>query len=183
MKNRIWARLFAMALVLSLAACGGEPSETDASSQPQSSQGESSGDAEKPAQTEAEPPAAAGVGDLGNFHVEVKGAVLTKNHDGAPVIVITYAWTNNSEDTTSAMAAMYEKAFQDGVQLESEYLYDNPNYSSDNASKEVRPGTTLDIQHAFLMTSETSLVEFELSEAFSWSDDKLTMDFDPATLA
>ncbi len=99
------------------------------------------------------------------------------------MIVITYAWTNNSEDTTSAMAAMYEKAFQDGVQLESEYLYDNPNYSSDNASKEVRPGTTLDIQHAFLMTSETSLVEFELSEAFSWSDDKLTMDFDPATLA
>ncbi len=180
MKQRIWALVFALVLMFSLTACGGEPSDGKEPSEPQISQGEK--DETKNKQVEAEEPTAEGVGDLGDFHVEVKSAVLTKDHDGAPVIVITYAWTNNSEDTTSAMVSIYEKAFQDGVQLESAFLFDNPNYDSGTSSKDVRPGTTLDIQRAFVMTSETAPVEFELSEAFSWSDDKLTMEFNPAEL-
>lgn len=183
MKNRIWALLFALALTLSLAACGGEDSGQEESGQPQSSQGEDGGDAAKTDEPEPEPPAAEGVGDLGNFHVEVKGAALTKDYDGKPVIVVTYAWTNNSEDTTSAVASMYEQAFQDGVQLETAYLFDNPNYDSELSMKDVRPGTTLDVQCAFVLTSETSPVEFELSEAFSWSNQKIAMNFDPAALS
>lgn len=176
MKTRIWALLFALVLVLSLAACGETPSEGD--SQPQISQGEDSEDKTN----HPEAPTAEGVGDLDNFHVEVKGASLAKNYEGAQVIVITYAWTNNSEDTTSASISMYEKAFQDGVQLENAYLYGDPNFDFEAADKDIRPGTTLDIQRAFVLTSETSLVEIELSEAFSWSDEKITITFDPAEL-
>ena len=106
MKQRIWALVFALVLMFSLTACGGEPSDGKEPSEPQISQGEK--DETKNKQVEAEEPTAEGVGDLGDFHVEVKSAVLTKDHDGAPVIVITYAWTNNSEDTTSAMVSRTE---------------------------------------------------------------------------
>lgn len=182
MKHRIGALLFALALMLSLAACGGEPSEEKEPSDPKTSQAEEGDNGAADEQSEPEVPTANGVGDLGNFHAEIKGAVLTKDHEGKPVIVVTYAWTNNSEDTTSAMISMYEKAFQDGVQLERAYLFNNPDYES-NSDKDVRPGTTIDIQSAFTLTSETSPVEFELTEAFSFSDEKLTMDFDPAGLS
>lgn len=123
----------------------------------------------------------AGSGDIGDSHVEIKGAFLSQDYEGNPAIVITYAWTNNSEETTSAMATTMEKAFQDGVELDTAIITDDYRYDGDSSTKDVRPGTTIDVQCAFVMTS-TSTVEFELSEWISLSDDMVTMDFDPANL-
>lgn len=124
-----------------------------------------------------------GSGDLGAYHVEIKDATLVHDYDGNPSIVITYSWTNNSEDTTSAMMSILEKAFQDGVELDTAMIFDSGIYDSGASSKDVRPGTTIDVQCAFTLTSETSIVEFELSEAFSWTNnDKVTMNFNPSEL-
>lgn len=118
-----------------------------------------------------------GAGALGDYYVEIKGATLAEDYEGNPAIVFTYAWTNNSEKTTSAMVTILERAFQDGVELDSAFMWDSPAYSGENNSKEVRPGTTVDIQKAYTLTSYNT-VEFELSEAFSWSDAKVAMNFD-----
>ena len=124
-----------------------------------------------------------GSGDLGDYHVEIKDASLETDYEGNTAIVITYAWTNNSEETTSAMMTMLEKAFQDGVQLDTALIFDSSIYDSGASTKEVRPGTTIDVQCAFVLTSDTSTVEFELSEAFSWTNNGLvTMDFNPSEL-
>lgn len=123
-----------------------------------------------------------GSGDLGDYHVEIKGAQLAEDYEGNPAIIVTYSWTNNSDDTTSAMVSTSEKAFQDGVQLDTAIIMDSDVYDSGNSMKDVRPGTTLDIQCAFLLTSETSVVEFEIAEWISFSDDMVTMDFDPSAL-
>ena len=124
-----------------------------------------------------------GSGDLGDYHVEIKDAALVYDYEENPAIVITYAWTNNSAETTSAMMTILEKAFQDGVELDSTVIFDSSLYDSGASSKDVRPGTTIDVQCAFALTSETSTVEFELSEAFSWTNnDKVTMNFNPSEL-
>lgn len=103
------------------------------------------------------------------------------DYEGNPAIVITYSWTNNSEDTTSAMVAMHEKAFQDGVGLDTAIILDSAVYDSDAGMKDVRPGTTIDVQCAFSLTNEASVVEFEISELISFSNDRVVMNFDPAS--
>lgn len=131
----------------------------------------------------AEPAALSTAGDLGNYHVEVKDAALTTDYAGNPAIVITYSWTNNSSDTTSAMAAMLEKAFQDGVQLDAAIIGDDSVYDSEANMRDIRPGTTVDVQRAYQLTSNTALVEFELSEFPSLSKEVVLMNFDPAELS
>lgn len=123
-----------------------------------------------------------GSGDLGDYHVEIKGATLAKDYSGKPAIIVTYAWTNNSNDTTSAMVSVSGKAFQDGVQLETALIMGDDSYDAGASMKDVRPGTTIDVQSAYILTSETAVVEFELTDWISFSDDMVTMDFDPAAL-
>lgn len=120
-----------------------------------------------------------GSGDLGDYHVEIKGAELGKSYSDEPIIIVTYAWTNNSEETKSAMYTVSEQAFQDGIELESAYSAEGIDFS-DN-SKDVRPGNTLDIKKAFILTSD-STVEFEITEWISFSDDMVSMDFEPQDL-
>lgn len=187
MKKRILAFVLGAAVVLSLAACEASD-DGGAGKKPDNSSGVSE---QVPSEQVPEPSAdenggkgaqTAGSGDLGDYHVEVKGASLAKDYEGKSAIVITYAWTNNSDDTTSAMVSVGAKAFQDGVQLESAMIVGDDSYDAGTSMKEVRPGTTIDVQCAYILTSETSAVEFELTEWISLSDDMVTMNFDPATL-
>ena len=192
MKKRALTLMLGVAVVLSLAACGtsddggtgkepdnaSEVSEQVPEEQPpteQVSEPSGGGDSGDGAQS-------VGSGDLGDYHVEIKGASLTKDYEGKSAIVITYAWTNNSDDTTSAMVSIGNKAFQDGVQLESAVIVGDDSYNAEASMKDVRPGTTIDVQCAYVLTSETSTVEFELTEWISFSDDMVTMNFDPAAL-
>lgn len=123
-----------------------------------------------------------GSGNLGNSYVEIKGAELAELDDGRSAIVVTYAWTNNSDKTTSATASIYEKAFQDGVQIDSISLIGYDGFDFDAEFRDVRPGVTLDIQCAFILTSDTATVEVELEDPFSFSDDVVTMNLDPQNL-
>lgn len=124
-----------------------------------------------------------GSGAVGDYYVEIKDAALCYDYEGNPAIVINYAWTNNGQDTTSAMISMMEKAFQDGVQLDSALIFDSSVYDASMSMKDVRPGNTVNVQCAFTLTS-MSVVEFELSEAFTWDDGNVvTMNFNPAELS
>lgn len=122
-------------------------------------------------------------GKLGDYQVEIKSASLASDYEGKPAIVITYSWTNNSDETISSLAAVHAKVFQDGVQLENAIIANKDVYDSSSYTKDVRPGTTIDIQNAFILTSETSTVEVEITELISFSDEKVTMSFDPASLS
>lgn len=109
-----------------------------------------------------------GSGDLGDYHVEIKNGVLTEDYSGNPVCIITYSWTNNSDEATSAIFAIEEKAFQDGVELEMALLVSDA-YDAGASMKEVKPGATLDVQCAFVLANKTSDVEIELTEQFDFS--------------
>lgn len=185
MKKLLYTSLV-LVLVLSLAACGtsGSTSKGGDASSAKNTTSESknnSGNVSSQGSAVSEP-VAEGAGALGDYYVEIKNAALSKDYEGNPAIIITYSWTNNSDKTTSAMVALIGKAFQDGIGLETAIIIDDDNYESGSSMTEIRPGASIDVQGAFKLAGETSIVEFELSELISFSDDVVAMDFDPATL-
>lgn len=113
-----------------------------------------------------------GSGNLGDNYVEIKGGQLAKDLYENPVCIITYAWTNNSDETTSAMSEIDVKAFQDGVELDSSFTILDPSvWDSSSNLKDVKPGATIEVQYAFYLDNESSDVEVELSERFSFAKD------------
>ena len=183
MKKKILSRALALALCLGLSSCGGTSGEGSqgAAAPPASTQDQTPPAGSAPSESVPEEPSNSG--DLGDYHVEIKEAVLAKDYEGKPAIIITYSWTNNSDDTTSALTSVAGKAFQDGVQLETAMIMDSDIYDSGASMKEVRPGTTLDVPCAYLLTSDASVVEFEVTEWIRFSDDMVSMDFNPADLS
>lgn len=106
--------------------------------------------------------------NLGDYTVEIKSAAVTQDYDGNPAVIITYSWTNNSSETTSPMFSISTAVFQDGIGMNSAFIYDDPAYDGDMYSTDVRPGTTVDVQEAFELSNTTSPIEVEITEAFSW---------------
>lgn len=190
MKKKILALVLALAMCIALAACGGSSESAAPAPAPASSQSSTSAAASAATEsTEAEVPEAEaeqaaapaeGEGDVGDFHVVINGAKKDVDYEGNPVIIVTYTWTNNSEETTSPMASMITQAFQDGVEME----YGILDHEYNDGMTNVRPGTSIETDAVFSMTSE-SVVEFEISamsDMLQSSAPKVTMNFDPANL-
>jgi hypothetical protein len=121
-----------------------------------------------------------GEGDVGSYHIVINGAKKDKDYEGNPVIVISYTWTNNSDETTSPMGCLMTQAFQDGVSMDMGVL----DYEYNDGTKEVRPGTSIDVDAVYNLTSD-STVEFEVSaleEMFLEPTPVVTKNFEPASL-
>ncbi len=114
-------------------------------------------------------------GKLGDYAVQFTGFSLAKDYEGNDAIIVTYDFTNNSEEATSAMTALVIRAYQDGVQLSSAILMDAPDgYDAENEMKNIKTGATLACQTSFVLSSTSSPVEVEAEELFSFSDDQVT---------
>ncbi|MCA0251248.1 MAG: DUF5067 domain-containing protein [Actinobacteria bacterium] len=118
---------------------------------------------EEPA-TEEEPSAES------EYAVAIDGHSLTKDHDGKPVLVVDFTFTNNSEDAASFMFALRAKAFQDGIELEDAILIGNKKYDSANTMKEIKPGKSLKVQQAFSLDNKKDDVEIEVTKLLSFDD-------------
>jgi hypothetical protein len=117
---------------------------------------------------------------VGSYHIVINGAKKDKDYEGNPVIVISYTWTNNSDETTSPMGCLMTQAFQDGVSMDMGVL----DYEYNDGTKEVRPGTSIDVDAVYNLTSD-STVEFEVSaleEMFLEPTPVVTKNFEPASL-
>lgn len=172
--KRLLATLLALMLALSLAACGGDTSDkanqSDADGSSAEQQADPAGEkTEEPAEAE-EPETPANAADLGDYHVEITGVSLSTDYEGNPAVIVSYSWTNNSEDTTMPMTTVTCSVFQDGVGAEAAIMMDE-NYDGDSSMTEVRPGTTLDVQEAFVLSNTTSPIEVEISEWLTLDDD------------
>lgn len=180
MKKRIAAILFGSALALTLCACGGGDAGTTTDTS-----GNSAGDTTQTADTAKDEETSKDTASIStdSYDFAVKGASITKDIEGNDAIIVDCTWTNNSEETTSALAALMGQAFQDGVQLENAAVENRDGvYDGDAQWKDIRPGTTQDFQLAYELPNTTSKVEFELS-VFLGGADKATQEFDPAQLS
>lgn len=126
----------------------------------------------------------ANAAELGDYYVEIKSAKLAEDYEGKPCIVVTYAWTNNSDETTNALTSVICKAFQNGIGLENAIIADREVYDSNSFMTDVRPGTTIDVQIAFLLGDSESIVEVEIGEFLTFESNPPVayMEFNPSEL-
>ena len=177
MKKRLAMIAAAAMLAMMLAACG---SSVDADAQTT----QDTGSATTAAQTDeasTDDTAEPSDGTLGSYAVEIKGAKLCKDYEGNNAIMITYSWTNNSDETTSPMGSMMEEAFQDGVQLDAAIV----DFEYNDGLTDVRPGTTIDVDVIYELPGD-STVEFEISaieDALESNVPKVTANFEPSKLS
>lgn len=153
--------------------CGGSSDTSNNNSTTQEQQENSSEEVE-----EVEEPVATDSGNLGDYYVEIKDCAFGQDYEGNKMIVINYNFTNNSDENAAAIWSLNQKAFQDGIQLETAIAMDDTVYNAETAMKEVQKGITIEnCQIAYVLTSD-SPVEFEMSELISVDDTKLSKTFD-----
>lgn len=116
--------------------------------------------------------------NLGNYSVEIKNCRLAKSFDDKPVVIVTYGFTNNDDDSAAFYVAFDDAAYQNGVGLNKAYILDDSaNYSADNQTKEIKKGATLDVEVAYELNDTTTDVEIEVKELFSFSEKLITKTF------
>ncbi len=118
-------------------------------------------------------------GTVGEFDVSIQSAVLTRNTDGDPALVITYSWVNNSGVTTSVLASVVEEAYQNDDALSMTTIGNREIYNPDEKYRDVRPGVALEIQSAFKLSDLQSPVSFRIADRLGYSE-PITMNFFPA---
>ena len=84
-------------------------------------------------------------------------------------------------DTLSAATALAGKAFQNGVELDAAMIIDAEVYDQEMSLRAVRPGTSIDVQFAYVLTSDTALVELELSSLRGDTSEVVSTTFDAGT--
>lgn len=115
---------------------------------------------------------------LGDYQLEIKGCRLAKDFEGKDIVIVKYTFTNNSDDATSFTFAFDDNAYQDGIGLNGSYFAaDSANYNSDNQTKDIQKGATLDVEVAYELNDTTTDVVVEVSELISFNDDKITKTF------
>lgn len=116
-------------------------------------------------------------GNLGDYTVEIVSAHISTDYKKRQCIIIEYKFTNNSDEATNFSSEMTYKAFQDGIELDNTYGYDN-SYDNDAYQRDIKPGKTLTVYTAFLLNDKTNSVEIEVKEFLSRSGEKVAKTFE-----
>lgn len=153
MKKQMIAIASTVALVgcLGLFGCGGDEATEPAES------AEATTEAAEPAE---EVPAS-------DYTVTIDSATVGQDYEGNPALIVTYSWVNNSEEATSAMAALYAKCFQNGVQLESAIMMED--IGGEGYTAEVKPGAGTSFGLAYALDDQSD-VTIEVTELISLDD-------------
>ena len=116
--------------------------------------------------------------NLGHYKVEIVSCRLAEDFEGKPIAIVKYSFTNNDDEAKAFMWSLEAKAYQDGIGLNECYFADDSaNYSSDNQSKEIKKGSTLEVEVAYELNDTTTDIEVEVSEYISFNDKKITKVF------
>lgn len=116
--------------------------------------------------------------NLSNYSVEIKSCRFAEDYEGKPIVIVKYAFTNNDEDPIAFYIAFDDTVYQNGVGLNECYVADDSaNYSSDNQTKEIKKGATIEVEIAYELNDTKTDIEVEVSQLFSLSDKKITKTF------
>lgn len=121
-------------------------------------------------------PDAIAQGYAGKDYIEVLGWRIVKDYTGKPALVLTFNWTNNSEETTNAAFALRVEGFQGGIETDYGILLDS---SVDTGSmiRDIKPGTTITVDWAITLYDTETDVELEISDFGDWYGKSKTLAF------
>ena len=123
-----------------------------------------------PAADGADAAASAESAPAAEYAVSIDGCRVTEDYEGNPAAVITYTFTNNSEEATSPAVALHEKVFQNGVQLEMAIGTDSED--GGKSMNEVKPGASITYELSYALEDESDIT-VEVEELISFSDEVL----------
>lgn len=116
--------------------------------------------------------------ELGDYSVTIDSCRLAQDYEGKEIVIVKYLFTNNGDEAASFMFAFDETVYQDGIGLNECYIADDSaNYSADNQTKDIKPGSTLDVEVAYELNDTTTDIEVEVKELFSFDDKTITKTF------
>lgn len=101
------------------------------------------------------------------YAVTIDSCRVTEDYQGNPVAVITYGFTNNSDDATSFAVAIMSKVFQNGVELDSAIGSD---WDSEKYMSDIKPGASTTVELGYEL-EDSSDITVEVEELFSFSDE------------
>ena len=102
------------------------------------------------------------------YGVTIDDCRVTEDYQGNPAAVVTYTFTNNSDEATSPAVAVHAKAFQNGTELELAVVADAE--ESGKSMNEVKPGSSITYESAYELADMSDLT-VEVEELFSFSDE------------
>lgn len=175
MKRKIYALLLSCAIATTLGACGGDTNTSSSSGSAGSTSASTASVAEStptpeatetPTETQTATPEpttdpAAPIDlqvDDGSF--QYLSYEILEDYDGNPLIMLHFNFTNNSDQSASAQTLFYPQVFQNGVECEFGFFM-GENAAYDNLSKEVQPGTTLEVGFPYTLQDTTNPVTVE----------------------
>lgn len=115
---------------------------------------------------------------LSDYSVDIKSCRLAKDYEGKDVVIVKFGFTNNSDKATAFFTAIGTTLYQDGIGLNSAFmLADSAKYSSDNSTKSIKPGASLDVELAYELNDSKTDVEVEVKQNFSLDDKVIKKSF------
>ena len=107
--------------------------------------------------------------DISDCHIKYIKHEIVKNLSGDECIAVYYEFTNNSDKNKSFDYTVSDKAFQNGVELESSLFHVND--ESKASGLEIKPEITITVCSVFVLRDEESDVELEIDEWLSADDE------------
>lgn len=121
---------------------------------------------------------------LGDYELLYKGACIMEDSDGNDAIVLTLDFTNNGKENASYLWSVNETVMQNGTELEiAAVAADYESYETviNSQFTDIAPGTTLEVQTAYVLRDPTGTVEATFEQIFGKKSGKITVD--PSTLS
>lgn len=155
----IFGVIVGVIIVLSLIASLGNSSEEDGTATNGGSENGSASVGEAPQSD---------TNNIGDYKVEYVDSYVTDDPSGNHILVVTYSFTNNSDEARSFGYSISDKAYQNGVELGDVYSsYGIDGYDFTTSNSDIKPGVTVEVQEAYELYDETTPVELELSRYLS----------------
>ena len=121
---------------------------------------------------------------LGDYELLYKGACIMEDSDGNDAIILTLDFTNNGKENASYLWSVNETVMQNGTELEiATVVADYESYETviNSQFTDIAPGTTLEVQTAYVLRDPTAAVEATFEQIFGKKSGKITVD--PSTLS
>ena len=106
---------------------------------------------------------------LGDYELRYKGACIMEDSEGNDAIVLTLDFINNGKENASYLWSVNETVMQNGTELDvATVVADYESYETVISSQftDIAPGTTLEVQTAYVLRDPTAAVEATFEQIF-----------------
>ena len=110
-------------------------------------------------------------------NVSIIGFTTAQDGDGGSCFVALLEYTNKTSESDSPLFNYSITAFQDGIELETGYIYDYSYENYKDAGTKIRPDSTLNFYKIFKLDGNSPVV-LEVAPMFNFDDTHIEYTFD-----